>query len=377
MRSFTAGLYIAFAASSVGSLGCSAAVPEDEPVSELREAIDISNWNGLVNMGSTGSYRLTANIDAIGRTWTPKNFSGTFDGGNFTISNLSINSGGFFAHLSNATIRNVRLTSMTLTGSSLGGLGALASSEEDTSVENCAVEANINVAGFSVGGMFGSMTGGSIFRSYAKGTITGSILYAGGLAGIANDSSIGLATISESYAQVTVNPNTPSGSTVIAGGLIGYGAEPDIHDVYAVGNVTGRGAVGGMVGALDCIPDYTVFFLYKTIHRGDVIDRNWTPSGGWSGPVGTFVDCTGRMEQNFYDRTLDPSSNRANHHSIQGFTSTELRSPTTVIGGVFCQPDIIPERCGDATWTSPPWTAGSNTQHHVLMNMPGPNAQPR
>jgi hypothetical protein len=59
-----------------------------------------------------------------------------------------------------------------------------------------------------------------------------------------------------------------------------------------------------------------------------------------------------------------------------GYTTTELRSPTSVIGGVYCGEDpAIPARCGDRTWYSPPWTAGTSSQHHSLMNLPGPNVQ--
>lgn len=112
--------------------------------------------------------------------------------------------------------------------------------------------------------------------------------------------------------------------------------------------------------------------------RGDVVDKDWSSSGGWAGSIGTFTDCTGRFTQNFYDRTLDPSSHFVVYGTaIQGFTTTELKSPTSVIGGVFCAPDIIPARCGDNTWWSPPWTAGTSSQHHALQNMPGPNSQPR
>jgi hypothetical protein len=102
MKSLTSKLCIAFAASTLGGLGCGAAEP-DETVAELQEAINISTWNGLVGMASTGTYVLTADIDANGKTWTPKAFSGTFDGGNHTIRNLTINSGSFFSTLTNAT----------------------------------------------------------------------------------------------------------------------------------------------------------------------------------------------------------------------------------------------------------------------------------
>ena len=369
MRSLNGGLYFVFAASCFGVLGCSATGYE-ETVAQEQSALDISGWNGLVAMGSTGSYRLTADINASGKTWTPKSFSGTFDGGNHTISNLTVSNGGFFLFLNSATVKNVRFINLRVTGSSLGTLGGLAASADDSTVENCAVEVNINVSAIAVGGMFGMMTGGRIYRSYVKGSVNGSADYAGGFVGYLSESSLGVATIEESYVQAPVT--TVGGTT---GGLAGYAYASDIHDAYAVGNVTGRGAVGGIVGALDCTVDSNVYYLYKTIYRGDVVDKNWSANNGWSGAVGTFKDCTGRFEQNFYDRSLDQSAHRANHHSIQGYTTTELRSPTSVIGGVFCAPDIIPERCGDNTWQDPPWNARSNMQHHALRSMPGPNLQ--
>lgn len=374
MKHGTGVFCVAFVTSLFG-LGCGDALPEED-VAQSREAINVSTWAQLTAMGSTGSYTLTADIDATGKTWTPKTFSGTFDGGNRTISNLTISNGSFFSGLTNATIRNVRFTNLTITGGSWGPLGGLAGSASNSTIQNSAVEANINVNAIYVGGLVGSMVGGSIYRSYAKGTISGVISNSGGLVGGATEGTNG-ASIVESYAQVTVNPDGGSaGTTVTAGGIVGYSYGIDIHDVYAVGNVTGRGAVGGIAGVLDCTPDESIFLLYKTIYRGDVVDKNWSSSGGWAGPVGLWTDCTSRFTQNFYDRTLDPSSNYVVHNdAVSRYTTSELRSPTSVVGGVFCN-GVAPV-CGDNTWAAPPWTAGTSSQHHVLQNMPGPNSQPR
>ena len=367
MKSLSPKLYVVFAACSLGSLGCGAAVP-GENVDQVQEKATIAGWTDLVNMNPTTNYTLTVNIDASGRTWTPKDYSAIFDGGNHTISNLTVSNGGFFRFLSNATIKNIRFTNLRITGSSLGVLGALGAQATDTTVDNSAVEFNVNVSAIATGGFFGTMDGGSIHRSYAKGTLGGRPDNAGGFIGIASTGSFGGVSITESYAQVTVN------GQLTAGGLVASATSTDFHDVYAVGNVTGRNAVGGIVGNVNCDPNFGGFLLYKTIYRGNVVDLN---KSGWAGAVGTFEDCTGRMEQNFYDRSLDPSGTHANHHSIQGFTTFELQSPTTVTGGVFCAPDVIPGRCGDNTWSSPPWTAGTSQQHHALLNMPGPNIQPR
>jgi hypothetical protein len=378
MKSITSGLCIAFAASILGSLGCGAAEP-NETVAEVQEPLNISNWNGLVGMASSGSYVLTANIDAAGRTWTPKVFSGSFDGANYTISNLTINSGSFFASLTNADVRRIRFTNLRLTGSAFGGIGGLASNATNTTIRRVSVEADIDVSAIAVGGLVGAMTGGSIKKSYAKGTIDGQIYFAGGLVGQVWDGET-QTRIEESYAQVRVNPDT-SDPLVVAGGLVGSADAPIIYDAYAVGDVTGRGAVGGIVGQVQCLTPDTYFHLMRTIYRGEVrdLDRS-AASGGWAGTVGTAQACSVRAGSNYYDRTLDPSPNyEVSVSSSQGFTTAELREPTTVTGGVFCEMDSGPDptRCGDAAWSSPPWTPGSSIQHHVLMDMPGPNVQPR
>jgi hypothetical protein len=377
MKSLTSGLCIAFAASTLGGLGCGAAEP-DETVAEVQEAIDISTWNGLVGMASTGTYVLKANIDAGGRTWTPKTFSGTFDGGNRTIRNLTITGGSFFSSLTNATVKNVKFINLTLNGSKFGEFGGIASNASNSAIENCAVEATINVSAIGVGGLLGSMRGGRIYRSYAKGTIDGNIQYSGGLVGIATKGTA-QATITESYAQVVVNPlvSPNASNNVVAGGLVGSADAAIITDVYAVGNVTGRGGVGGIVGKVHCSALGSSHQLFKTIYRGDVRDSNRpSSSGGWAGPVGTVQACSVIVGMNYYDRSLDGSTNWDTTVDATGYTTTELRSPTSVIGGVYCGEDLaIPARCGDRTWYSPPWTAGTSSQHHSLMNLPGPNVQ--
>lgn len=73
-----------------------------------------------VNGGNnyTGKYvKLAANIDLTGKAWTPIGnttsstgtvFSGIFDGGNFTISNLS-GDNGLFGYINNGTVKNLTI----------------------------------------------------------------------------------------------------------------------------------------------------------------------------------------------------------------------------------------------------------------------------
>lgn len=381
---------LALIALLLGSAGCGAAGSEYEEGSEsesLRQStqalgstkprVDISTWNGLVNMVSDGNYRLTANIDASGKTWTPKHFTGTFDGNGRTISNLTINTSGdagFFASLDSAIVTNVKFTNLSVSGTWV--VGGLSAWMYDSAVDRVAIEGTIaESAGFAVGGIFGEQVGGTLYRSYSKGTVTSAsapgaapLLYAGGLVGF-----LGMGdergTITESYAQTTVSPNTSTSRTIYAGGLVGYGYAADIHDVFAIGNVTGRGSVGGLVGFLDCT-EFEPWLLYKGIYRGDVVDKN-APSGGWAGTVGDYNDCTARWAHCLWDSTLDPSSNWHVMPGMQnGATTSQLRSNTLPWGGVYGGQF-------DNGYSDPPWSAGSSSQHHTLRNMPGPNVPPR
>ncbi len=339
--------------------------------------VDISTWNGLTGMVADGNYRLTANINASGKTWTPKYFSGTFDGNGKTISNLTINVSGdaaFFSTLNQAIVKNVKFTNLNVTGTWLAA--GLATTSYDSQVERVAIEGSIG-GWYSAGGIFSHMSGGSLTRSYAKGTVHTANYFAGGLAAVMSQGSLGLATIVQSYAQVTVNPNTSDPArTVFAGGIVGFASGVDIHDIYAVGNVTGRNYVGGLVGQLTCSsPDDWLF--YKGIYRGDVVDK--AKSNGWAGTVGSWADCYARFTHLSWDSNLDPSTNYLSDAvsllAQRPGTTSQHRSPTTPYGGFFClQPNNCPN---DNNFNTDYWDAGSSSQHHILKDMPGPNTQVR
>lgn len=339
--------------------------------------VDISTWAGLTSMVADGNYRLTANINAAGQTWTPKYFSGTFDGNGKTISNLTINVSGdaaFFSTLNQAIVKNVKFTNLNVTGT--WGAAGLATNANDSEVETVAIEGTIG-GWYSAGGIFSHMNGGILKRSYAKGTVQNANYFAGGLVAVAAAGSIGRPTIERSYAQVTVTPNTTDPArSVTAGGVVGLADALDIHDIYAVGNVTGRGNVGGLVGQLTCNSTYS-WLLYRGIYRGDVVDKS--KSGGWAGTVGSWSNCSGRFVHLSWDSTLDPSTNYLSDTisllAQRPGTTSQHRNPTTPYGGFFC---VQPGNCpNDANFDSDTWDAGTSSQHHILKNMPGPNAQLR
>ena len=140
---------------------------------------------------------LGANIDLSGHNWTPigKNdsnpFKGTFDGNNanYTISNLTVNSGnyvGLFGYVYSGTVQNVTLENVNITGSSL--IGGIVGYNEGT-VSGCTVSGNVTGTGngdVQVGGIVGRNYNGTVSGNTAIVTISGG-KYAGGLVGYTND----------------------------------------------------------------------------------------------------------------------------------------------------------------------------------------------
>ena len=119
------------------------AAAEAEPESEDSVLIEISTAEELAAVAEdlSADYVLTADIDLAGIEWTPLGtfvpvmedgemsespdeeyaFTGTFDGGGYTISNLSINAPedwavGLFGCLSNASVGNFTLENASVTG---------------------------------------------------------------------------------------------------------------------------------------------------------------------------------------------------------------------------------------------------------------------
>lgn len=381
----TSGLVVRFAlglvASFAGSTGCGMPNPQEEEIEQSGHALGstkaqttINSWSKLTSMVSDGNYKLTVDLNASGKSWTPKTFTGTFDGGGHTISNLNINvtgSGyaGFFSTIHNAIVRDVKLTTLSVKGQAL--VGGLAGLNEDSTVELVAIEGTITGNGATAtGGIFGEMTGGILLTSYAKGEVKSALYYAGGLTGILTAGSSGDRLIQQCFSQMTVSPDTSDASrTVWAGGIAGWTYGAAIREVYAVANVTGRGVVGGIAGAMNC-DEIDQFVLNHTIYRGNVTDMNRTPAaGGWAGVVGTYQDCISRFDGNLWDKTLDTSTSYVVHGDAQkGATTQELKTPTSPNSGVYYM--------RDDQWVTDYWFAGSSNQHHMLIGMPGPAGQP-
>jgi hypothetical protein len=361
-----------------GAAGCGAQSDVGEETSTVRAALG-STWPTPVAIGSLqalktmdmgGNYFLSQDIDGQNSAWVPLGFTGTLDGRGRTIKNLRINdpnhrAAAFFETTQEAIIKNIRFTGITVTGNNIAA--GVSGVDSGSSFDQVAFQGSVNGAN-EAGGLVGRLLGGSITRSYMKGTVSGAASKIGGLVADCVGSVVG------SYAQATVTGNTAGGSPT-AGGIVGELSDGgDVHDVYAVGNVKGRGHVGGLIGNASCSPN-SGYYMYNGIYRGgDVVDAN---RSAWSGAIGDFANCdvVGRLGLFWYDTTSDPSgTHNPDYVGNIGASSDALKAPTTANGGVYCQWGA--GHCADNGFTDPPWNPGTNQQQHTLRGVLDVNSQP-
>ena len=175
-------------------------------------------------------------FDPIGSASTP--FSGSFDGGNQTISDLVIDRGteddvGLFGFLDGGIVQHLGLVNLDITGS--GAVGGLAGQANDSTITNSYATGGVGGAGADVGGLVGDLRG-TIADSYATTSVTGS---SGDVGGLVGDSE---GTITNSYASGSI-----SGVDSV-GGLVGRNDAGTVDVSNASGVVTATGdVVGGLV----------------------------------------------------------------------------------------------------------------------------------
>ena len=204
--------------------------------------------SGTDSWTRTRHYRQTADITLSGN-WTPIGtevapFTGTYDGGGYSITSLKISgtasySGLFGAIGANGKVRNVALINVDIntTGNRIGGIAG-DSEGGGNMIENCYVTGTVKGGG-SVGGVAGSTEGGSIRNCYTTCTVTGNGNNVGGIAG----------------------------STF-------YNA---IANCYATGNISGTSYVGGIVGH------------NESSHVSLCVALNKQVTAGTSGEIGRIV----------------------------------------------------------------------------------------
>ena len=209
---------------------------------------------GCPNSGCIG-YELSTDLDLSGQNWMPidasddgHGYSATFDGNDFTLSNLYINRpttdavGLFGSTAPSAVISNVVLNSVSVTANN--DVGSLIGYNNGGTITDSTNSGTVTGEEY-VGGLVGYNDIGTITDSTNSGTVTGTS-YVGGLVGY-ND----IGTITDS-----TNSGTVTGTSYV-GGLVGYNDGGPINVGGTItnstnsGRVTGGGSVGGLVGLND------------------------------------------------------------------------------------------------------------------------------
>ena len=204
---------------------------------------------------------LTADIDLKGIDWTPigkddnKAYTGTFDGGNHTITGLTVTTSdqyaGLFGYLS-GTVKDVTLKDVKIeSNNEISDVGGVAG-QSYGNIENCSVSGSVSVSGTNsiAGGVVGYQTGGSITGCSSSATMNAGGV-AGGVVGLAD----GGATLTACYATGNVTIESSGTGSYFAGGVVGINTVSTLKACYAWGSVTGSGSgtlyVGGVTGSND------------------------------------------------------------------------------------------------------------------------------
>jgi hypothetical protein len=276
----------------------------------------IDRYNGA------GHYRLFANLDLSGITWTRAPilaFAGVFEGGGFAISNLTIAGGnrlglfgslgsqavvkavsipnarivgrdgawyvGALAGLSSAKITGCHVTGQISIGAKGRAAGGLVGEIHEGEITACSSACTISAGpqANSIGGIAGFSLSGRVLRCCATGDVSGAEENhsVGGLLGEAHFWTV----ISDCYATGSVSTGAKSSGLA---GLVGVVSEGDlfptdgkIMNCYAAGAVkAGEGAadVGGLLGREAKVQPLTrdCYFL-RTSDGGGPENGNGTP----------------------------------------------------------------------------------------------------
>ena len=317
----------------------------------------------------TGTVTLAANIDLGGKQWVPiENFGGTFEGGNYTVSNLTIintdntekleNQGLFGAISATSTFRNVTLdnfyieetNNQAMTSKNYGALigtvtntGDLTVTVENVTVTNAVIKGTARLAGI-IGYVFDSSHKQvvSVSNCYVQGSFT-------------------------SINPVTVTTEDGEGDKV--GGIIGQanGKNQTITNCTVLVQLAGTRDIGGIVGYLNngTISGCTVLngsALRASVAGGMLMTKGTRNVGGIVGSVqgvytvgegNTVEDGVVRETNNMYD------------YSNTGLLLGGFRSTGYVVFGdsYYCLISGTTETVEFATGTGTAptrWNTGSN-----------------
>lgn len=307
--------------------------------SEYSTTIDNTHQLQLMAMALASSYSLGRSVDAaktvngtdvwgtagfvpVGNAAT--RFTGTFDGQNYTIGNLTINrpaseNVGLIGAANAAVVRNVGLVSANVTG--LNNVGTLLGFNELGTITNSYATGSLTSSGQNIGGLIG-WSNGTITSSHAEVGVSGSGGFVGGLVGV----NVNGGTVSNSYATGSV-----AGADIV-GGLVGINWTAATNYSYALGSVSasgnaGNGRAGGLAGQ-----NYSNGTIGTSYAAGSVVgnDSSNRVGGlvGWN-ESGTLTD----NHWNSDVKAVGVGSGAPG--SSTGLTTTQMQSASNFTGFTF------------------------------------------
>lgn len=289
----------------------------DETAVDITEDVSVSSKEELAELGGktvAANITLTGNIDMTGVDMEPiKSLTGCFDGGGYTISNLTLKGGtgssnwqgtnyvntGLIGEL-NGSIINVKMTGVSITENigNWNNIGALVGKIADNSnsrIDNCVVSGAIGSSSSSsntfIGGLVGYVTGTSalvINNCLSNVTLTcGNSGYAGGLLGAAT---YFVGTISVKNAAVLGNITSGKCGGGIVGCFNGGSPKLTVNNSYVAGTMSGNKV--GAVAYCGYLSSYTVEltdFSYDSTKNSDksfqILPTNKSSENSYTGSV--------------------------------------------------------------------------------------------
>ena len=316
-----------------------------------------------MNLDLAADYELANDIDAsatvgwnagagflpIGRT--APYFTGRFDGRGHTISNLFINRPatdyiGLFGYTDGATIQDVILTTVNITGDDC--IGTLIGYAENTTIKNCSSTGSL-AGDDDSGGLIGYVVTGSINTCHSAVVVTSvSGYWVGGLVGETYD-----VDIDNSYA----TGNVTVGLNRFLGGFIGYIWSPNITKCYSTGNVVAGNiglhsngyGVGGFVGHIREVGDITECYASGSVTVLAAVGHDTLENGGF---VGQLNDAA---ISNCYARGAVTSDNAGGFAGTNDGSIDKCYATGLVTGGDYCGGLIA------SSATPPYWNLATNS----------------
>jgi hypothetical protein len=294
----------------------------------------VATASDLCNVGNNLSayYKQTADIDMAGVTFTPIGvsnttaFTGTYDGDNHIISNLSINATtdytGMFTYVNGGTLKNIKLYK-EIVNSTKGYTGGLAGQIiNNSSVTNCG-SSGATITGVNyIGGLFGTCAS-NVSKCFVVGlNMTGTSIMLGGFAGAINANVSSQVTISQCFVEGTIDG---TGQTFI-GGFIGMlGGYYLVKDCYSKCNVKGNMYVSGFVAFAGGGTGSTVL---SNCYTASPVTATTTNAGAFTGETGSSLTITNC----YWDKTISiitTDKGNANSGYATAKTTAQMQTQST------------------------------------------------